>query len=1033
MVYLAILATGVFSVAHLPLEIAPEVDFPRLSVVTQWPDSSPEMVELFVTSPIEAVAATVNGVRAVSSTSEEGQSTVEIEFERGTKMDIATFELNEKLAIVREELPYGSSPPQIQRYVPSEFRTDVLLSYRLIGPFDLQTLRRLAKEKVRPPLLSVDGVADVQVLGGVDRELRIELDPERLEALGVTPQAVEQTLRDLALHQAAGHLIQGGVRQELIVDDPIEGVEQIRGAPIPTDARLRSPQNPARVVRLGEVAWISDASSEPRSLSRINGQPAVTINVEKEAGTSTIAVADAVEAKLALVQRGFPPGLRLLKERDQSLRMRKELRDFTSRAGFCLVVIFLVLVLFLRRIAAPLVIFSTVVFSVLLTINFFYFARLSLNLLTLAGLALGFGMLVDTSIVVLDSIERECHRGHSAHAAAERGTSSVALAVVAATLTTVVVFLPFLYMTGELRLYYLPFALAVALALLSSLLVAFTLTPVLASRLFLRAKPPATRTASAQRRRAGHHPDPHAGDQGFALRERRLSVRLRQLYVSYLNASLRHPAIVALCTLAFFVGSLYLFDRKVPRGQPFAWGRDTYLVVYVDMPSGSELETTDAVVRSFEEAIVGRPYLDKVTAEIYPDRGRLRITFPPEVELTPEPLILKEELIAMATRFAGANVNVYGFGPGFYRGGGAAPTFFLQVLGYNYNEVKRIADEVGHTLLRNPRVRDLEISSALWYGRRDQFEVIVRLNRQQLSRYGLSAEEVLATLRAHLRGTLQYQRMRIQGREVDYRVKMRGYRDFDLHDLRALVLRSGQEEVVRLADVATVSERKAMAHIVRENQQYQRWITFEFRGPYRMGDRLVESLIRNTHLPPGYSLQRPIYFLQQKEEQRQITGVLALAVLLVFMVTAALYESLRQPFVILLTLPLALIGVFWIFYLTRTPFDGSAYIGVILLGGVVVNNAIVLLDHINRLRPASVSWREAVVLACVERVRPILMTTATTVFGMLPLVLFVESKQGLWYSLALATIGGLSLSSILVLTVTPALYALFGGVRHTHR
>jgi HAE1 family hydrophobic/amphiphilic exporter-1 len=1020
MVYLIILATGLFSLSHLPLELTPEVDFPRLSVLTQWPNSSPEMVELFVTSPIEAVAATVTGVRKVRSTSEEGLSTVEVEFERGTNMDFATFELNEKLAVAREELPYGAFPPQIQKYVPKEFQTDVLLSYRLLGPFDLQTLRRMAKEKVRPPLLGLEGVADIRILGGVDREVRIEMDPRRMEALGVSIEAVQRTLQDLGLRQAAGHLVRGGTRWELLIDDPIQEVASIGKAVIPASFLGASRRSTPGPVRLEDVAQVSDASSEPVGLSRINGQPAVTINIEKEPGTSTIAVAQAVEKKLTTIAKSFPPGLRLLKERDQSLRMRKELRDFTSRAGFCLLAIFAVLLLFLRRLRAPLVILATILFSVLLTVDFFYFAHLTLNLLTMAGLALGFGMLVDNSIVVLDSVERQWRRGQPVARAAERGASEVALAVVASTLTTVVVFLPFLYMTGELRIYYLPFALAVGLALVSSLVVAFTLTPMLAAKVLFRGS-------------VGKGSPPRGGEQANEAEAGRAKAptAVQRLYARYLRLSLRHKWFVAAAALALFVGSFYIFDKKVPRGQPFSWGRDTYLVVYVQMPSGSELEATDAVVRSFEEKLVGRPHLDKVTAEVYPEWARLRITFPPEIELTPEPLILKEKLSAMATRFAGANVNVYGFGPGFFRGGGAAPRFYLQVLGYNYNEVKRTADEVGRTLRRNVRVRDLETSSTLWYGRGDLFEVIVRLDRRQLSRFGLTVGEVLQKVEPHIRGARRYQRLKIKGEDVDHSIKMHGYRRFALDDLRQLVLRSDGQEVVRLGDVASISEQKALARIVREDQQYQRWISFEFRGPWRMGDRLVESVIRNTHLPPGYSLQRPSFTLMQKEEEQQVLGVLALAILLVFMVTAALYESLRHPFVVLLTVPLALIGVFWIFYLTKTPFDRSAYIGVILLGGIVVNNAIVLVDHINRLRTSGRNWLEAVSAGCMERARPIMMTTATTVFGMLPLVLFVESKQGLWYSLALATIGGLTVSSALVLTVTPALYAIFRGSRHT--
>jgi len=1040
MVYLIILATGLFSLSRLPLELTPDVDFPKLSVSTLWPDSSPEMVEMFITSPIEAVAATVTGVRKVKSISEEGQSTVEIEFERGTHTDFAAFELNEKLSLSREELPYGSLPPRIQKYVPKEFQTDVFLSYRLTGPFDLQTLRRFAKEKLRPPLLSIDGVADVRVLGGVDREIRIELDPKKLEALGISEEAVERAIEELGLRQAAGHLVQGGVKREIIIDEPIRDVETLRKAVIQSaPPGSLDPLGP-RLVRLQDVALVTDASAEPLSLSRINGQPAVTVHLEKEPGTSTIAVADAVFKKLEVLRKNFPPGLVLLKERDQSQRMRQELKDLTSRAGFCILVIFVVLLVFLRRLKAPLIILSTIFFSVLLTVNFFYFTGLTLNLLTLAGLALGFGMLVDNSIVVLDSIERHWRRGSDLLSAAEVGTSSVALAIGASTLTTLVVFVPFLYMTGELRLYYLPFAIAVGLSLLSSLLVAFTLTPVLAVKMLRRASgdsktrgPVRTETgyeilesgAERQETRADFSGMDSSAPSQNNLSERDQRSRWTELYARFLAFSIRHRWGVVLLALGLFGGSYYLFHKHVPRGQLFAWGRDTYLIISIQMPTGSELEATDAVARFFEEKLLGpgRPHFDKITTEVYDEEATLRITFPPAVEVSPQPLDLKEELTALATQFAGAEVRVYGFGPSFFGGGAAAPNFHIKVLGYNYNEVKRIAEAVGRVLERNVRVRDVETSASEWYWRSDLFETVLRVDRPRLSRYGLSSAEVLRALQSYVRGTLRWQRLKVLGEEIDYRIKMRGYRNFTVDDLRRLVLRSGGHEEIRLSDVAEISERKVLSRIVREDQQYQRWVTFEYRGPWKMGDRLVENVIRNTHLPPGYKLERPTFFFMQREEEQQVLAILALALLLVFMVTAALYESLLHPFVILLTVPLALIGVFWIFFLTGTPFDRSAYIGVILLGGIVVNNAIVLVDHINRLRQKGQAWRQAVIQGSVERVRPILMTTATTVFGLLPLVLFTESKAGLWYSLALATIGGLTVSSLLVLTATPALYA----------
>ena len=475
MFVLAVLFTGLASLSRLPLELTPEVSFPKLSVVTYWPDTSPEIVEAFVTSPIEAAANTVSHVRKVSSVSEEGKSTVNVEFARGTDMDFAALELSEKLSLLKDELPYGVQPPKIQKYIPEEFQTGRFLSYHLTGNFTLPAIRRFALERLRPPLLAVEGVADVQVLGGQDPELQIEIDPEKIKTFNLTEAQVHAALQDLNLRMTAGKIYQGNFKYDLIIDEPLTNLEQIRNTVIAS--------NNGSVIRMHDVAQVKVGYGQPRSYFRIDGNPAVVINIEKEVGTNTIKVADQVFARLAELKKHFPPTMKLIKERDQSEEIRRELKNLSSRAAFCIAIIFLVLLLFLRNFRSPLIILATIFFSVLLTFNFFYFASLGLNLLTLAGLALGFGMLVDNSIVVLDNIFRQRSQGLHILEAAEKGTREMALPMVASTLTTVAAFIPFLYLTGELRIYYLPFAMAVGFSLLASLLVAFTFTPSLTARM----------------------------------------------------------------------------------------------------------------------------------------------------------------------------------------------------------------------------------------------------------------------------------------------------------------------------------------------------------------------------------------------------------------------------------------------------------------------------------------------------------------------------------------------------------------------
>ncbi|RMF60579.1 MAG: efflux RND transporter permease subunit, partial [Calditrichaeota bacterium] len=389
------------------------------------------------------------------------------------------------------------------------------------------------------------------------------------------------------------------------------------------------------------------------------------------------------------------------------------------------------------------------------------------------------------------------------------------------------------------------------------------------------------------------------------------------------------------------------------------------------------------------------------------------------------PLILKEQLTARAVETAGPEVGVYGFGPGFYSGGGAAPQYRLELLGYSYGEVKRLAREIGRKLQRNPRVRDVDTNSSYrWRARDDLFEIALRVDRRKLQRFRLSSSDLLHTLESYLRESLDWHRIKLAGKEIDYRIKMAGHRDFQMADMQSLVIETPTHEQVRLDQVATIGERKVLAEIVRQNQQYLRGISFEYRGPWKYGDRLVKSIIENTHLPPGYKLQRARFFFLTEEQKSQIYLVFALAVLLVYMVTAALFESWSQPFVVILTVPLALIGVFLIFFFLDLNFDRSAYIGVILLAGIVVNNSIILVHHINDQRRTGLPLETAVIRGTRDRVRPILMTSATTILGLLPLVLFSRAEKSIWYALSVATIGGMLSSTLLVLLVTPVAYVI---------
>ena len=1002
MFYFSIFLIGLYFTGKIPIELLPDFEFPRLTVSTSWPQTSPVIVESFVTSPIEAIASTIKGVNKVKSTSTEGLSLVSIEFTRDTNMDFAALELSEKLSLIKENLPSGAFEPQILKYIPEEFRTQGFLIYRLTGALSLQELRKFAKNRIEIPLKSIDGVADVEVIGGMDREIRIEIDRHKADLFNVSDEKIINAINDMDIKIDSGKLYRTGISYDVFVFNRLKNVNEI--------SNIVVDKKEGNLIRLKDLADVIDTYKEPFSLYRINGNPAVIIDIKREAGTNTIVVANRVFKKIEELKKGFPPSIKIIKDVDQSERIKIELKNLLSRSVFCVLIIFIVLLIFLRSFKVPVVILSTIFFSELLTIILFYFAGTGLNLITLAGLALGFGMLVDNSIVVLDNIYRYKEREKLIEDAAEKGTKEISLPIIASTLTTVVVFLPFLYMTGENRLNYIPLAMAVAFSLLSSLIVAFTFIPSVSCKMFAE-----------------------VGERKIKSKNKLIDF-ITKKYSTFLKVILKYRIATVLCAVLIFSGSYFLFDKYVTKGRIWSsYGDDTYIRVNIKMPEGSEIEQADMIARMFENKILGNPYVAKVSTQISREYVTIRVDFPDSIKFTVKPLILKDMLTVYAAGMGGISVGVYGFGAGFYTGGSfSTQGFRINVLGYNFNEVKRIAEEIGKILAKTGRVDNIDTNSSGWFHQNKIYETNLRIKRNKISEYNITIRDVVFTVQKYLKGTIYNRKLKIKGEEIDYSLKYKGFRDFQVSDLENLLITTNSDEKVRLSSIAEITKRKVMNRIERKNQQYNRVVFFEYRGPFQMGVKLVNSIIKNTHLPEGYKLDKEFRLFISESEKKEIYFVILMAIILVYMVISALYESFLHPFIILLTVPMALIGVFLIFFFLDKNFDRTAYIGVILLAGIVVNNAIILVDQINLLRRKGIPVYSAIINGCLNRIRPILMTTITTIAGLLPLILFTSYKttgESIWYSLSIATIGGLLLSTPLTLTVIPALYLLIEEIK----
>ena len=1005
---LAVALMGASAWRNIPIELLPDTRLPRLNVTARWPGASPETVEAFLTSPIEAAVQRVKGVEKVVSLSREdqgmGTSSIEVHFSRDTDMDFARLDLSERLSALEEELPPAVQRILVQPYVPPEFESRSqrgFLRYTYTGPYTLEALRADLDDRVVPDLSQIEGVALVQASGGRERLIEIELNEDRVSALGLSPGMVNMRINDLDLVREAGAIRAGDQEWSVTIQNRVARAEEIRNTLLL--------ENRGTLVRVSDVADVRDSYEEPRSYNRINGQPAVSFVVIREIGANTVRAADAVKARVAQLERAGLAGTSMILDHDESEDIKEQLTDLRARALVSAFVIFAVLLIFVRSFRSAGVVFMTIAFSVLISLNLIYFGGMTLNLLTLMGLAMGFGLIVDNAIVVLESVFRRWQAGRDAVAAATEGTRQVVLPILTSTATTLIVFVPFVYLQGELRVFYVPLAIVVALTLGASLLVAFTFIPALAARVL----PGVRRGASV------------VGATSPPLYTR--------LYSTIIGFTLRRAWLAVTVAVLAFGGSWYLFENHVTRGVLWGGGMgglDTYVLINIELPRGSDLERTDNLVRSFEGRLAAIPEVERFTSRVTGTYGRITVTFPDSLENTGIPMAIKEQMFSYSLGFTGAEVRVIGRGLGFYGGGGgASPNYSMKVLGYNYERVREIAEDLGDRLARVPRVRSIDTNSAGRFVRERATEFVVEIDRDQLARHDISVQELVARMNAAVAGQTSEAQLKIGGDEVRYEVKLEGYRETDVQELLETIIATSTGTGIRLGDVVSIAPVDVLAWIRREDQQYERTVAYEFAGPRRLGDQYYDGIIESTELPVGYVIEEDQGFRWSEEDRRQIYAVLAVSILLIYMVTAALFESVRLPLCVLLTVPMALIGVFLMFFYTGASFTREAYVGVIMMGGIVVNNAILLVDNINRVRRESGGDLHAAILAgTLERVRPILMTTTTTVLGLLPLVLFSETADStIWNALGYALIGGLLSSTIFVLATTPAIYLLIEG------
>ena len=1017
---------GAVAFQQLATDLLPDITYPSVTVRTTYEGTAPLEVESLVTRPIENAVGVVNNVVRVISSSRLDVSEVTLEFGWDTSMDLAALDVRERLDML--VLPADAERPILLRYDPS---LDPILRLGLHGQEDLVHLRLVAEEQVKRSLERIEGVAAAVVSGGLEEEIQVEIDERRLANLGLTADRVVERLAAENINLTGGRLREG--QTEFLVRTVNEFLrpEDLRSVVIDSAS--------GAIVRVEDVARVFKGHKEREIITRIDGEESVEVAIYKEGGTNTVTVSDAVTAGLAdLAARlgEIDPALRLTVVTDQARYIRESVSEVLETALYGGTLAILVLFFFLRSWKTTLIIGIAIPISVIATFFLMYASGISLNIMSLGGLTLGIGLLVDNSIVVLEAIQRRRDQGMDDVEAARAGTGQVARAVIASTLTTICVFVPIVFLEGIAGQLFGDQALTVAYSLLISLIVALTVIPMLASRRFRPEKE--TAPASDGPLFAGAVGLVRAGRGAAWLLERTIRAvlaiplalfgvgfsALSSFYERALRGVLAHPAPTLFVSLLLLAGSLVLYPRLGQELVPELIQGEFF--VNTELPPGTHLDLTQRRMARLERFAAGLDGVRTVysisgtsneqggvAGELRENLGQLTLTLEPPVSRPRE----EEMMMRLREALDGQEEMTWRFG---------RPAYFsfrtpieVEIRGFNLGLLERLADRLVARMQAIPGLTDIKSSTE-----GGNPELQIRFDRERLASLGLTLGEVASVVRTKVLGTVATKIQR-EDRAIDIRLRAgEEFRD-SVEDLRRLTVHQAGKTAIPLVAVAEVREVEGPAEIRRSDGDRVAVVTANLAGrDLASVSEEIAAALHAMRLPPGFDWR---IGGQRQEMETSFTSMrlaIFLAIFMVYLVMASQFESLLHPLVILFSVPFALIGLLGTLFLFGVTISIVVLIGTILLAGIVVNNAIILVDYTNQLRRRGMAKLEALQQAGRVRLRPILMTTATTVLGLAPMALGLGAGSELRRPMALVVIGGLLTSTALTLLIIPAIYSL---------
>ena len=1011
MIVLVVVLLGTISLTRLPIDLFPEIEIPVAVVSTSYTGAGPQEIEGLITKQIEGAIATVGNINTVSSISYEGSSIVIAEFNNGVDMDFAALEMREKVDMVKGFLPDGATDPMVLKIDPNSMP---IMQIALSTKGDLTGLQTLAEDTFSQRFERIDGVASVSVGGGFTKEIEILVDASKLSNYGLSTTQLSQLLSAANMNLPGGNVNKGEEKLSVRVTGEFKSLDDIKNTPITLAT--------GDVITLKDIAEVQLTNKDISAISRTNGKDSISISIQKQSGKNTVQVANSINKEIAKLRADYP-NVEIDIVLDSSAIITDSINTVVENVVIGSILAIVILYIFLKNMRTTLIIGIAIPISLIASFILLYFNGITLNMMTLGGLALAVGMLVDSAIVVLENIYRFRSEGYSKQDAAIKGASEVGMAITASTLTTVAVFIPIVFIDGMVGTMFKDFALTVTLSLGASLLVSLTLIPMLSSKIL---------TVDIE-------------EEGSNKKKKKLNFvynafdkvlnKLDRIYKSLLNKSLRRrKTTVIVSIVVFFVSIAGLFGV----GMEFFPATDEGTIsISVKMPLGTQIDKVNKVTRIIEEKLSEIEEIAVVFTNVGggdilmggsagSNNGTVSIVLNKLGERERSTAQVAEHIRSLLRDIPGAEISVTQTSSMSVTATGNPISISikgseLDVLENISNDFKSIIESVEGT-----REVKTSLSDAVP-------EVEVLVNKENAAAYGLTTAQVASAVRGGASGTT-VTKYKENGEEIDVVVRPAGDFTENLTSFEQISITTPAGINIPLGQVADISIQKGPIQISRENQERVVTVNSQIVGR-DLGsiNADIVAKLQEYEMPEGYSYNVGGENEEMMEAFSQLLLALVLAVILIYMVMAAQFESLIYPFIIMFTIPLAFSGGALALFITRRALGVTALIGVIMLAGIVVNNGIVLIDYINVLRREGKERSEAIIIAGPVRLRPILMTTLTTVLGLVPLALGIGEGAELQAPMATVVIGGLLLSTVLTLVLVPVLYTIFDDMSNAFK